>query len=117
MKPETLQNLDQENEDNSRLSDNNSEELSPIKEKDYLGNEALLPFSTSLKADLYIKLKRLEYWQRTSVKEILEEALTNYLDQQPSTKKPLPVKERNKLKQLKTAREYYATRPAKRDKE
>lgn len=78
-----------------------------IDEQDYLDAfDKFLPFSTSLRADLYLKLKRYEYWGRTSVREILEEALEEHLKRKPDTEKALPAKEANKLKQLKTAQDY-----------
>ena len=85
-------------------------DYSPINEADYLKGELVLPFSTSLRSDLYLKMKRVEYWNRMNVREVLEEALTEYLNKQPASKKKLPAKERNKLKQLKTAKEYFNER-------
>lgn len=89
-----------------------SEEIgSSIREQDYLDAvDSLLPFSTLLRADVYLKLKRMEYWSRTSIREIIENALVKELEGKLETKKALPVKERNKLKQLKTAGDYLKDR-------
>ncbi|RDV11466.1 hypothetical protein DXT99_24720 [Pontibacter diazotrophicus] len=54
-----------------------------------------IPFSTIMRADLYLKAKRVEYWDRTSLREIImETALEAYLKDNPSTQMPLPIKER-----------------------
>lgn len=75
-----------------------------------------LPFSTSLRADQYLKLKRLEYWSRMSIREIIENMMELTLDKFPDANKELPESERAKLKQLKTANDYYQSR-IKKDKE
>jgi hypothetical protein len=77
-------------------------------EKLYLeATEQYLPFSTSLRADQYLKLKRLEYWSRMSIREIVENMMDLTLDKFPDSKKKLPESERAKLKQIKTANDYY----------
>ncbi|MHA6250052.1 hypothetical protein ACXYMU_19120 [Pontibacter sp. CAU 1760] len=78
-----------------------------ISEQDYLdAHDVLLPYSTILRADLYLKAKRVEYWDRTSLREILETALEQYLKDKASTQTPLPEKERKKLKALKRPWDY-----------
>lgn len=78
-----------------------------INEDDYLNaKDIILPFSTILRADLYIKAKRVEYWDRTSLREIIENALEEYLSGKTSTKTSLPLKERKKLKALKRPWDY-----------
>ncbi|RNI30928.1 hypothetical protein EFA69_06455 [Rufibacter immobilis] len=69
-----------------------------------------LPFSTSMRADLYLGLKRLEYHDKRTIRSILEEALEMYLKKQPHAKQPLPEKEAKKLKPMKTAIDYYYER-------
>lgn len=86
-----------------------------ISEADYLNAiDVLLPFSTILRADLYLKAKRVEYWDRTSLREIIEQALETHLDGNPSTDTPLPLKERKKLKPLKRPWDYRKEGAAKR---
>lgn len=89
-----------------------------ISEQDYLeAGDVLLPFSTILRADLYLKAKRVEYWDRTSLREILEAALEAYLKDKSSTDSPLPAKERKKLKALKRPWDYRKEGAAKRKNE
>ncbi|WP_299988815.1 hypothetical protein [uncultured Pontibacter sp.] len=80
-------------------------------EEQYLeATDQYLPFSTSLRADQYLKLKRLEYWNRMSQREIIENIMDLALNNLPNVDKELPESERAKLKQLKTANDYYHIR-------
>ena len=89
-----------------------------INEEDYLSaKDTILPFSTILRADLYLKAKRVEYWDRSSLREILENALEQYLADKPSTEIPLPLNERKKLKALKRPWDYRKEVAEKRKKE
>ncbi|MFD1753579.1 hypothetical protein ACFSC6_00070 [Rufibacter sediminis] len=84
---------------------------SGISENDYLESRDLhLPFSTAIRADLYLKLKRVEYWDRTTIKKIIETVVEDYVNSTPTSKKSLPEGERAKLKQLKTAKDYNKSR-------
>lgn len=76
-------------------------------EQDYLDSTEYLPYSTALRADVYLKLKRLEYWSRTPMKDIIENSLLLAFEHLTDSEKELPVGERAKLKQLKTAKDYY----------
>ena len=71
-----------------------------------------LPFSSSIRADHYLKLKRLEYHSKQTIRQILEKALELYLNpkKQPQVHKPLPPTEAAKMKPLKTALDYYYDR-------
>ncbi|MCC9167895.1 hypothetical protein [Pontibacter harenae] len=89
----------------------NEEANSMVNENEYIQSPDLyLPFSTAMRADLYLKLKRIEYWNRTTIKRELERLIEDFVDTQTASKKPLPVEERNKLKQLKTAKDYIKLR-------
>ncbi len=91
------------------------QEQGQIREQDYLeAGDVLLPFSTILRADLYLKAKRVEYWDRTTLREILETALEQYLNGKTSTSRALPEKERSKLKPLKRPWDYRKEGAAKR---
>ncbi|TXK26547.1 hypothetical protein FVR03_21735 [Pontibacter qinzhouensis] len=80
-------------------------------EADYLDNkEFYLPFSTSLRADHYLLLKRIEYYDRLSIRELFEDILEQGLKNYPSRNKELPEKVVKKLKQLKSANMYYHER-------
>ena len=80
---------------------------SSINENEYLQSlDLYLPFSTAIRADLYLKLKRIEYWDRTTIKRELERLIEDFVNNQSASKKSLPVEERNKLKQLKSAKDY-----------
>lgn len=87
-----------------------------ISEQDYLDADVLLPFSTLLRSNLYLKAKRVEYWDRISLREIMETALEEYLKDKPATGTPLPVKERKKLKALKRPWDYRKEGAARREK-
>lgn len=90
-------------------SDNIGQE--ETKEQLYLDAKDLyLPFSNNVRADQYLKLKRCEYWNRQSIREILEEILDDYLDKNPAANKALPDKEVAKLKALKSANDYMKQR-------
>lgn len=111
-----LEELDSEAIQTSSIQE--SELKDEINEDDYLNaKDTILPFSTILRADLYLKAKRVEYWDRLSLREILENALEEYLSNKPSTMTPLPSKEKKKLKALKRPWDYRKDITEKRKKE
>jgi hypothetical protein len=69
-----------------------------------------LPFSTNIRADLYLKLKRIEFHKKHSIRVILEDLLEKFIDSEPSAETPLPEHKVKKLKQLKSPIEYYHLR-------
>jgi len=78
-------------------------------ESDYEGvTDKYLPFSNSIRADLYLHVKRLEHHGGRTIREIVEAALDMYLPtQEPMISTPLPVEEAAKMKSLKTHRDFY----------
>jgi hypothetical protein len=81
----------------------------PVEEL-YLKGDTYLPFSNTLRSDLYLKLKRLEHHKRQSMRVLLEDILEHYLATQPLADKPLPEHRVKKLKQLKSANDLYHLR-------
>jgi hypothetical protein len=81
--------------------------LSAPTEAQYLNSDKYLPFSNSIRADLYLKLKRLEFHSGKSIRFVLEEMMESYLALQPQAYMELPEKEVQKLKQLKSALDYH----------
>lgn len=67
------------------------------RESDYLGNDETLPFSTSLTADNYLTLKRMEYHQDVTMTNLINEAVAKFVKRQESAKKPLPQSVVDKL--------------------
>lgn len=79
----------------------------PVEEHYLCNTSDYLPWSTSLRADHYLALKRMEFHSGRSIREMVEEAMTKYLKKQPDAEKPLPEAEAAKLKVLLTARDRY----------
>lgn len=83
-------------------------------EEHYIGvKDKFLPFSTSIRADLYLLLKRAEYHEKVKITKIINEVLEANLKKRPSTSKPLPEKEAAKMKSLITNKYYYWKKIAK----
>ena len=60
-----------------------------------------IPFATLLNPTIFFELKRVSYWERMDAKEIVNEALSQYLQRFESARKELPQKELDKLMKLK----------------
>lgn len=60
----------------------------------------LVPFSTRISKGTYQKIRQYEYWERATITEIVELALTQFLDNKESAEKKLPDKEIKRLEEL-----------------
>jgi hypothetical protein len=63
-------------------------------------NHELVPFSTRITKGLYKKVRQYEYWERVRITEIVEQALTKYLEGKETAEKPLPEKELQRQKEI-----------------
>jgi hypothetical protein len=80
-------------------------------EEAYLNaTDIYLPFSNSIRADLYLKLKRIEFHRKQSMRSILEDLIEEFVKNEHNSKKPLPEAKIKKLKILRSATEYYHLR-------
>ena len=61
---------------------------------------ALVPFSTRISRGTYKKVRQFEYWERATITEIVEMALTQFLENKEAAEKELPSKEIKRLEEL-----------------
>lgn len=54
------------------------------------GEEELIPFATRLPASLVMRIRQHSYWDREGIMETITNAVTEYLDKQEGSDKPLP---------------------------
>lgn len=54
------------------------------------GVEELMPFATRLPASLVMRIRQHSYWDREGIMETITNAVTEYLDKQEGSDKPLP---------------------------
>lgn len=60
----------------------------------------LVPFSTRISKGTYQKVRQYEYWERATITEIVEMALTQFLEGKEGASNPLPEKEIKRLEEL-----------------
>lgn len=60
----------------------------------------LVPFSTRISKGTYQKVRQYEYWERATITEIVEMALTQFLGDKEGAANPLPEKEIKRLEDL-----------------
>jgi hypothetical protein len=60
----------------------------------------LVPFSTRISKGTYQKVRQFEYWERATITEIVEMALTQFLEDKEGATNPLPEKEIKRLEEL-----------------
>jgi hypothetical protein len=78
------------------IKDNN---VAPeVHEEDDL--QELVPFSTRISKGTYQKVRQYEYWERATITEIVEMALTQFLQDKEGAGNPLPEKEIKRLEEL-----------------
>lgn len=87
------------------------------READYLGNETTLPYSTGLTAENYLLLKRLEFYEDTTITKMINEAVAKYVKRKPAAQKPLPEPLVKELKPLRTSKDYYWSHPSMKDRD
>jgi hypothetical protein len=75
-----------------------NKEAPEIHEADDL--QELVPFSTRISKGTYQKVRQYEYWERATITEIVEMALTQFLEDKEGATNPLPEKEIKRLEEL-----------------
>jgi hypothetical protein len=75
-----------------------NKETPEIHETDDL--QELVPFSTRISKGTYQKVRQFEYWERATITEIVEMALTQFLEDKEGATNPLPEKEIKRLEEL-----------------
>lgn len=99
VKPAALYDFDKEMvglKDINEQSDVN--EVPAASEADDL--HELVPFSTRISKGMYQKVRQYEYWERSTITEIVEMALTQFLEDKEGASRPLPEKEIKRLEEL-----------------
>lgn len=81
------------------IKDIKEEQVTPeVHEEDEL--QELVPFSTRITKGTYQKVRQFEYWERATITEIVEMALTQFLEGKEGANQPLPEKEIKRLEEL-----------------
>jgi hypothetical protein len=96
VKPAALYDFDREMVGIKEIDE--TPQASPATEADDL--QELVPFSTRISKGTYQKVRQYEYWERATITEIVEMALTKYLEDKEAATNPLPEKELKRLEEL-----------------
>jgi hypothetical protein len=76
--------------DRQMYEDTPEQERAPQSAPEEPGGEELIPFATRLPASLVMRVRQHSYWDREGIMETITNAVTEYLDKQEGSDKPLP---------------------------